>query len=139
MISNLLYEFDYSEHTFADVGNLDHCIKYLNQTLVTFGFPASLDLFATDPVRNLCFICGSLFELCFLCVFDKYSICFLFRFRLHGLAIVCTHCCSKGNAISNFENLLMTSANGKLIYMCVSVCKCSHFAYTSHLLEIREV
>ncbi|XP_047073406.1 afadin- and alpha-actinin-binding protein-like isoform X1 [Lolium rigidum] len=36
--------------TFADAGNLDHCAKYLNQTLVTFGFPASLDLFATDPV-----------------------------------------------------------------------------------------
>ncbi|XP_071725400.1 uncharacterized protein [Rutidosis leptorrhynchoides] len=42
--------FGTSEHTFADTGNLDHCIKYLNQTLVTFGFPASLDLFATDPV-----------------------------------------------------------------------------------------
>ncbi|CAL5327797.1 unnamed protein product [Camellia sinensis] len=27
-----------------------HCAKYLNQTLVTFGFPASLDLFASDPV-----------------------------------------------------------------------------------------
>ncbi|KAK2993484.1 hypothetical protein RJ640_015168 [Escallonia rubra] len=39
-----------SEPTFADVGNLDHCVKYLNQTLVTFGFPTSLDLFATDPV-----------------------------------------------------------------------------------------
>ncbi|CAA7408193.1 unnamed protein product [Spirodela intermedia] len=38
------------EHTFADAGNLEHCAKYLNQTLVTFGFPASLDLFATDPV-----------------------------------------------------------------------------------------
>lgn len=38
--------------TFADAGNLEHCAKYLNQTLVTFGFPASLDLFATDPVRH---------------------------------------------------------------------------------------
>ncbi|RXH78682.1 hypothetical protein DVH24_002200 [Malus domestica] len=38
------------EFAFADVGNLEHCIKYLNQTLVTFGFPASLDLFANDPV-----------------------------------------------------------------------------------------
>ncbi|OAY68200.1 Afadin- and alpha-actinin-binding protein [Ananas comosus] len=38
------------EHSFADVGNLEHCAKYLNQTLVTFGFPASLDLFANDPV-----------------------------------------------------------------------------------------
>ncbi|KAL5220053.1 hypothetical protein ABZP36_024766 [Zizania latifolia] len=35
---------------FADEGNLEHCARYLNQTLVTFGFPASLDLFATDPV-----------------------------------------------------------------------------------------
>ncbi|TXG60970.1 hypothetical protein EZV62_012333 [Acer yangbiense] len=39
------------EYAFADVGNLDHCAKYLNQTLVTFGFPASLDLFNNDPVR----------------------------------------------------------------------------------------
>ncbi|RXH71587.1 hypothetical protein DVH24_018942 [Malus domestica] len=38
------------EFAFADVGNLEHCIKYLNKTLVTFGFPASLDLFAKDPV-----------------------------------------------------------------------------------------
>ncbi|XP_004507859.1 uncharacterized protein [Cicer arietinum] len=38
------------EYTFADVGNLEHCAKYLNQSLVTFGFPASLDLFANDPV-----------------------------------------------------------------------------------------
>ncbi|KAJ0482254.1 putative matrilysin [Helianthus annuus] len=38
------------EYTFAAVDNLDHCMKYLNQTLVTFGFPASLDLFATDLV-----------------------------------------------------------------------------------------
>lgn len=42
--------FGISEYAFADVGNLDHCTKYLNQTLVTFGFPASLDLFANDPV-----------------------------------------------------------------------------------------
>ncbi|CAI9098490.1 OLC1v1035149C1 [Oldenlandia corymbosa var. corymbosa] len=35
---------------FADVNNLEHCAKYLNQTLVTFGFSASLDLFANDPV-----------------------------------------------------------------------------------------
>ncbi|KAG0463343.1 hypothetical protein HPP92_019412 [Vanilla planifolia] len=38
------------EYNFADAGNLEHCSKYLNQTLVTFGFPASLDLFANDPV-----------------------------------------------------------------------------------------
>ncbi|GMI89100.1 hypothetical protein like AT5G57410 [Hibiscus trionum] len=42
--------FPIGEYTFADAGNLDHCTKYLNQTLVTFGFPASLDLFANDPV-----------------------------------------------------------------------------------------
>lgn len=39
-----------SELAFADVNNLEHCIKYLNQTLVTYGFSASLDLFANDPV-----------------------------------------------------------------------------------------
>ncbi|XP_010688481.2 uncharacterized protein LOC104902406 isoform X1 [Beta vulgaris subsp. vulgaris] len=42
--------FAMSELNFADVNNLEHCIKYLNQTLVTFGFSASLDLFANDPV-----------------------------------------------------------------------------------------
>ena len=51
------YPFIFPHHThththsdFADVGNLDHCAKYLNQKLVTYGFPASLDLFANDPV-----------------------------------------------------------------------------------------
>ncbi|XP_019197867.1 PREDICTED: afadin- and alpha-actinin-binding protein [Ipomoea nil] len=39
-----------NEYSFADINNLEHCAKYLNQTLVTFGFPASLDLFANDPV-----------------------------------------------------------------------------------------
>ncbi|KAL8460183.1 hypothetical protein ACS0TY_031912 [Phlomoides rotata] len=39
-----------SEYAFADINNLEHCAKYLNQTLVTFGFPASLDLFSNDPV-----------------------------------------------------------------------------------------
>ncbi|AQK52121.1 Afadin/alpha-actinin-binding protein [Zea mays] len=38
---------------FANAENLEHCARYLNQTLVTFGFPASLDLFATDPVLPL--------------------------------------------------------------------------------------
>ncbi|KAI4335416.1 hypothetical protein L6164_014061 [Bauhinia variegata] len=42
--------FTNGEYTFADAGNLEHCAKYLNQSLVTFGFPASLDLFANDPV-----------------------------------------------------------------------------------------
>lgn len=42
--------FAMSELGFANVNNLEHCIKYLNQTLVTYGFSASLDLFATDPV-----------------------------------------------------------------------------------------
>ncbi|CAJ1941842.1 unnamed protein product [Sphenostylis stenocarpa] len=42
--------FTVGEYTFADVENLEHCAKYLNQSLVTFGFPASLDLFANDPV-----------------------------------------------------------------------------------------
>ncbi|KAG6586080.1 afadin- and alpha-actinin-binding protein [Cucurbita moschata] len=42
--------YSVGDHTFADVTNLDHCSKYLNQTLITFGFPASLDLFSNDPV-----------------------------------------------------------------------------------------
>ncbi|EFH62515.1 hypothetical protein ARALYDRAFT_480844 [Arabidopsis lyrata subsp. lyrata] len=45
-----LHEFSLREHNFADVDNLENCIKYLNQSLVTYGFSASLDLFATDPV-----------------------------------------------------------------------------------------
>lgn len=39
-----------SEFTFADASNLDHCIKYLNQSLVTFGFPGGLDLVSNNPV-----------------------------------------------------------------------------------------
>ncbi|XP_008451670.1 uncharacterized protein LOC103492899 isoform X1 [Cucumis melo] len=42
--------YSVGDYTFADVNNLDHCAKYLNQTLITFGFPASLDLFSNDPV-----------------------------------------------------------------------------------------
>ncbi|XP_024387372.1 uncharacterized protein [Physcomitrium patens] len=37
------------DDTFADVHNLDHCIKYLNQSLVTFGFPSGLNLYSSDP------------------------------------------------------------------------------------------
>ncbi|XP_054795061.1 uncharacterized protein LOC129300515, partial [Prosopis cineraria] len=47
---DLRSSFTIDEYTFADAGNLEHCAKYLNQSLVTFGFPASLDLFANDPV-----------------------------------------------------------------------------------------
>lgn len=43
-------EFSVGENAFANTENLEHCVKYLNHTLVTFGFPASLDFFATDPV-----------------------------------------------------------------------------------------
>ncbi|XP_021912738.1 afadin- and alpha-actinin-binding protein [Carica papaya] len=50
------------EYTFADAGNLEHCTKYLNQTLVTFGFPASLDLFANDPV-SIARTCNCLYSL----------------------------------------------------------------------------
>ncbi|KAJ4959031.1 hypothetical protein NE237_026142 [Protea cynaroides] len=54
--------FGIGEYTFADTGNLEHCAKYLNQTLVTFGFPASLDLFATDPV-SIARTCNCLYSL----------------------------------------------------------------------------
>ncbi|CAM6075501.1 unnamed protein product [Sphagnum tenellum] len=45
------YETAYTtqEDVFADVHNLDHCIKYLNQSLVTFGFPSALNLLSADP------------------------------------------------------------------------------------------
>lgn len=50
-----------SDYTFANVDNLEHCTKYLNQTMVTFGFPASLDLFSNDPVGLLLLIrCSNL-------------------------------------------------------------------------------
>ncbi|CAK9274913.1 unnamed protein product [Sphagnum jensenii] len=41
--------FTTQEDVFADVHNLDHCIKYLNQSLVTFGFPSALNLLSADP------------------------------------------------------------------------------------------
>ncbi|XP_042966108.1 uncharacterized protein LOC122299733 [Carya illinoinensis] len=50
------------EYAFADVGNLEHCAKYLNRTLVTYGFPASLDLFANDPV-SVARTCNCLYSL----------------------------------------------------------------------------
>ncbi|XP_023731807.1 uncharacterized protein LOC111879572 [Lactuca sativa] len=59
---DLRSSFGASEYTFADVDNLDHCAKYLNQTLVTFGFSASLDLFATDPV-SIARTCNCLYSL----------------------------------------------------------------------------
>ncbi|CAM6047426.1 unnamed protein product [Sphagnum compactum] len=45
------YETAYTtqEDVFADVHNLDHCIKYLNQSLVTFGFPSALNLLSAEP------------------------------------------------------------------------------------------
>ncbi|OMO51347.1 Afadin/alpha-actinin-binding protein [Corchorus olitorius] len=49
-------------NTFADAGNLEHCAKYLNQTLVTFGFTASLDLFANDPV-SIARTCNCIYSL----------------------------------------------------------------------------
>ncbi|CAL9052304.1 unnamed protein product [Musa banksii] len=54
--------FGIREYAFADAGNLEHCSKYLNQTLVTFGFPASLDLFATDPV-SIARTCNCIYSL----------------------------------------------------------------------------
>ncbi|KAJ0091496.1 hypothetical protein Patl1_14262 [Pistacia atlantica] len=50
------------DYTFADVSNLDHCAKYLNQTLITFGFPASLDLFNNDPV-SIARTCNCIYSL----------------------------------------------------------------------------
>ncbi|THU73900.1 hypothetical protein C4D60_Mb04t27720 [Musa balbisiana] len=54
--------FGIREYAFADAGNLEHCSKYLNQTLVTFGFPASLDLFAADPV-SIARTCNCIYSL----------------------------------------------------------------------------
>ena len=56
----------FSEYMFADVENLEHYAKYLNQSLITFGFPASLDLFTNDPVRiELILLCLSFTLFCF--------------------------------------------------------------------------
>ncbi|CAK9137959.1 unnamed protein product [Ilex paraguariensis] len=52
----------FSASAFADINNLEHCAKYLNQTLVTFGFPASLDLLANDPV-SIARTCNCLYSL----------------------------------------------------------------------------
>ncbi|KAG0619697.1 hypothetical protein M758_4G158000 [Ceratodon purpureus] len=45
------YDTSYTsgDDTFADIHNLDHCIKYLNQSLVTFGFPSGLNLYSSEP------------------------------------------------------------------------------------------
>ncbi|KAJ0984213.1 hypothetical protein J5N97_002569 [Dioscorea zingiberensis] len=54
--------FGIGDYAFADASNLEHCAKYLNQTLVTFGFPASLDLFASDPV-SIARTCNCIYSL----------------------------------------------------------------------------
>lgn len=62
------------DDTFADIHNLDHCIKYLNQSLVTFGFPSSLNLYSSEPVSMLkCRSFDSLrfYELDLLCVKEQ--------------------------------------------------------------------
>jgi len=45
------YETSYAsgDDAFADIHNLDHCIKYLNQSLVTFGFPSGLNFYSSEP------------------------------------------------------------------------------------------
>jgi X breakpoint 2-interacting protein len=45
------YDVTYTsgDDAFADIHNLDHCIKYLNQSLVTFGFPSALNLYSSEP------------------------------------------------------------------------------------------
>ncbi|KAG9456368.1 hypothetical protein H6P81_000876 [Aristolochia fimbriata] len=60
--SNMHPGLGFGEYAFADVGNLEHCTKYLNQTLVTYGFPASLDLFANDPV-SIARTCNCIYSL----------------------------------------------------------------------------
>ncbi|CAM6090935.1 unnamed protein product [Calypogeia fissa] len=42
----------YQQHggdSFADVDNLDQCVKYVKQMLNTYGFPSNLDLYSNDP------------------------------------------------------------------------------------------
>jgi len=41
------------DDAFADIHNLDHCIKYLNQSLVTFGFPSGLNFYSSEPVSEV--------------------------------------------------------------------------------------
>ena len=114
------------------MGNLEHCAKYLNQTLVTYGFPASLDLFANDPVRfgldpSVLVLLGFNFNqnLCFV---------MLCRFRSRGLAIVCTRCFSRGNAMLNLETPLMSRDNGNEFQLCISLISLITFEFASLFL-----
>ncbi|XP_024538063.1 afadin- and alpha-actinin-binding protein [Selaginella moellendorffii] len=38
------------QQVFATVHNLEHCVKYINQSLVAYGFPAPLELGSQNPV-----------------------------------------------------------------------------------------
>lgn len=60
--SSMELGYGLGEYTFAHVNNLEHCIKYLNQTLVTYGFPASLDLLSNDPV-SVAHTCNCIYAL----------------------------------------------------------------------------
>ncbi|RRT45940.1 hypothetical protein B296_00040494 [Ensete ventricosum] len=91
------------EYAFADASNLEHCAKYLNQTLVTFGFPASLDLFATDPVRSI----STLLSITYLLNLRNISS------RLQGPATVFILCYNRGSGTSSSGRPPMTRDKGE--------------------------
>lgn len=50
----ILFILSFCRNTiFANVYNLNQCIIYLNQALVTLGFAAKLDLLSTKPMSDL--------------------------------------------------------------------------------------
>ena len=73
---------------FANAGNLEHCARYLNQTLVTFGFPASLDLFATDPVPSSSLSPTRLAAASRLCIHFGCRGSFAYDFGVYGIYLV---------------------------------------------------
>ncbi|EFJ06947.1 hypothetical protein SELMODRAFT_186488 [Selaginella moellendorffii] len=54
-------EFSNGDHEFANASNLEHCIKYLNQTLVAYGFPSPLNLFSSDP-NSIAQTCNCIYD-----------------------------------------------------------------------------
>lgn len=114
------FDLCFREYAFADVGNLEHCTKYLNQTLVTYGFPASLDLFASDPVRVDVDLRFGFAWICTSCCYYFYLtvLAVLCRFRLRGLAIAYTRCFSRGSVMLNLETLLMSRDSGNRFELC---------------------
>jgi hypothetical protein len=125
---------------FANAGNLEHCARYLNQTLVTFGFPASLDLFATDPVpsSSLSRPGSPLLHVSF----PLRAVCLLMIFGVYGIYLVAiflsTNCGGQFVDPSGISPLFVFLDTCLIfpLYLSISIFHCLYLAYLLGFVRI---